>query len=341
MDTSDTVRGGGRTPVLGRADSSAAGRLRRALQLALGIVWLADAALQFQPYMFGRAFVLNILLPAAAGNPRPVAAPQTWAAHLILHDVSAWNALFATVQLAVGLGLLWPRTLRVALAVSIVWALGVWWFGEGLGGVLSGSASPVSGAPGAVILYTLLAVLVWPAAAQGGASVAAASPLGARWSAVLWLLLWGGLAALAVQPANRAPGGLRDTVLSQDAGEPRWVDSINDAVAAAAGHRGAVIVTVLGVLLALAGLGVLAPRPLRRATVVLAICLAVAIWVMGEDFGGILTGQGTDPNSGPLLALLALAFWPLRRHTRSTGPDRRQAGNERATWEKQRKVTAS
>ena len=341
MDTSDAGHGGARIPVLGQPGSTAAGRLRRALQLALGIAWLADAALQFQPYMFGRAFVLNILLPTAAGNPRPVAAPQTWVAHLILHDVAAWNALFATIQLAVGLGMLWSRTLRAALAVSIMWALGVWWFGEGLGGVLSGGASPVSGAPGAVILYALLAVLVWPTAARGGVSVAAASPLGAPWSAVLWLLLWGGMATLALQPVNRAPGGLRDTVLTQDAGEPRWVDSINHAAAAAAGHRGAVIATVLGVLLAVAGLGVLAPRPLRRVTVILAICLAIAIWVIGEDFGGILTGHGTDPNSGPLLALLALAFWPLRRHPRYTGPDRRQAGNERATWEKRRKVAAS
>jgi hypothetical protein len=35
-----------------------------------------------------------------------------------------------------------------------------------------------------------------------------------------------------------------------------------------------------------------------------------AIWI-AEGLGGILTGGGTDPNSGPLLALLALAYWPL------------------------------
>jgi len=34
----------------------------------------------------------------------------------------------------------------------VAWALGVWWFGEGLGGVLAGTASPVSGAPGPVLL---------------------------------------------------------------------------------------------------------------------------------------------------------------------------------------------
>ena len=42
------------------------------------------------------------------------------------------------------------------------------------------------------------------------------------------------------------------------------------------------------------------------------------IWV-AEDFGGVLTGTGTDVNSGPLLALLAAAYWPL-----STGHDGRE-----------------
>ncbi len=38
------------------------------------------------------------------------------------------------------------------------------------------------------------------------------------------------------------------------------------------------------------------------------------IWV-AEDFGGVLTGTGTDVNSGPLLALLAAAYWPRTDRT--------------------------
>jgi hypothetical protein len=29
-------------------------------------------------------------------------------------------------------------------------------------------------------------------------------------------------------------------------------------------------------------------------------------------FGGILAGSGTDPNTGPVLVLLAAAYWPRR-----------------------------
>ena len=38
--------------------------------------------------------------------------------------------------------------------------------------------------------------------------------------------------------------------------------------------------------------------------------VAAFIWVFGQAFGQILTGGATDPNSAPLLALLALAYWP-------------------------------
>jgi hypothetical protein len=88
--------------------------------------------------------------------------------------IAGW--VFATIQLLLALGIAWRPTVRVALGASIVWALGVWWFGEGLGEVLTPGASPVNGAPGAVIIYALLAVLLCPRRHraglwQGGAGV--------------------------------------------------------------------------------------------------------------------------------------------------------------------------
>ncbi len=61
------------------------------------------------------------------------------------------------------------------------------------------------------------------------------------------------------------------------------------------------------------------PRPAARAGVVLAIVIAAFLWVC-EGLGGILTGSGTDPNSGLLLALLAVAFWPLASALSALGP---------------------
>ena len=42
----------------------------------------------------------------------------------------------------------------------------------------------------------------------------------------------------------------------------------------------------------------------------LAIVVSARIWVVGQDLGAILAGGATDVNSGPLLVLLALAYWP-------------------------------
>jgi hypothetical protein len=58
--------------------------------------------------------------------------------------------------------------------------------------------------------------------------------------------------------------------------------------------------------------GVYLPPPAAKATLVLAIVVAAMIWVVGEAFGTILTGGGTDPNSGLLLILLSLTYWPVR-----------------------------
>jgi hypothetical protein len=289
------------------------GGVRRGLQITLGLVWLLDAALQYQPFMFSRAFVTQVLESAADGNPAVVLTPAMWAVRLIAHDVAVWNAVFATIQLAIAVGLLLRPTVRAALAGSIAWSLVVWWLSEGMGDLLTGTASPVTGAPGAVILYALIAVLVWPRGSgeSGSGSIAAASQLGARWSRAAWLVLWGSFAYLILQPAVRAPRVLHDTIAGNAAGEPDWVAALDRSTAAAIGSHGLTVSIVLAAVFAIVAAGIFFP-PIVRPALVLAAVAGLVIWVVGENFGGILTGQGTDPNSGPLLILLAAAYWPLR-----------------------------
>jgi hypothetical protein len=306
-----TIRQGIMTRTAGLRSTSA----RRGLQIALGVVWLLDAALQFQPYMYSRAFVSMVLAPANMGNPAVIASPPAWASHLISHGVPAWNTVFALIQLAIAVGLLWRPTVKAALAASILWSLAVWWFAEGLGGVLTGTASPVTGAPGAVILYALIAVLVWPRSSadpvNDGGGVAAASPLGRRWSVAAWVVLWGSFAYLILQPAVRAPRNLSSTVAGQAAGEPGWLAALDRGAAAAAGSHGLAVSVGLAAAFIVIAAGILLPATTRPA-LALAIIAGLAIWVVGENFGDILTGTGTDANSGPLLILLAAAYWPLR-----------------------------
>jgi hypothetical protein len=134
----------------------------RAIQVVLGCLWILDGALQFQPAMFKASFLSNVIMPNVAGQPAPIAWFITDAVHFMRPDIGVWNLLFAVTQLAIGVGLLFRRTVRPALAFSCVWALGVWALGEGFGGLLTGTASPLMGAPGAVVLYALIGLLVWP-----------------------------------------------------------------------------------------------------------------------------------------------------------------------------------
>jgi hypothetical protein len=152
---------------------------RRVLQLGLAGLWLLDGVLQYQAFMFSKGFG-QMLADTAAGNPAVISRPITWNATLVAHHGVLLNAIFATIQLLLGIGIAWRPTVRLALAASIAWSLGVWWFGEGLGMVLAGDTSPVGGAPGAVILYALLAVLLWPAGRGRSAPFTAARAVGAR-----------------------------------------------------------------------------------------------------------------------------------------------------------------
>src|ERR1700735_4819031 len=312
------------------ADRDSAG-LRRWLQIGLGVVWVLDAALQYQPYMFGPGVVTSIVDPASSGNPAAIARSVTGAGHIMLHAVAAFNAAFATIQLVIGLGLLWRPTVKAALAGTIAWGLAVWLLGEGLGGILTGSASPLTGAPGAAVLYVLLAVLIWPrrapregltakgriAAACPAASVAAASRLGPRWSRLSWLLLWGSSAYFLLQGQLRARGYLSLTIAGAAGGEPGWLASTDRSVAHAVGSSGGVVSVVLAFAFLLVGLAVLVPAATRPA-LALAVMSAAAIWVLTENLGGIFTGTGTDPNTGPLLILLAAAYWPFAPRRRET-----------------------
>jgi hypothetical protein len=95
-------------------------------------------------------------------------------------------------------------------------------------------------------------------------------------------------------------------------GEPSWLAWIDNHAASALGHDGLAVSIVLAIALVVVAVGVYLPPPAVRATLVLALALAAAIW-LAEGLGGMLTGSGTDPNSGPLLALLAIAYWPVTK----------------------------
>src|ERR1700744_4774160 len=136
---------------------------------------------------------------------RPVCWPhRRWTSpRIVPRHPLAWNALFATIQLALAAGLFFRATTRAALAGTVAWGLAVWWLAEGLGMMFGGMGNPLTGAPGGALLYALVAVLLWPRpghedpAEAATSSVAGASLLG-RWARPAWSVLWAGLAAMVL-----------------------------------------------------------------------------------------------------------------------------------------------
>jgi copper(I)-binding protein len=291
---------------------------RRGLQITLGLLWLLDGALQLQPFMFGPGFAGDVLAPAGAGQPGWVASGVHWAAGLVGAHPAPWNTLFAVVQLALGVGLLVRPLVRVTLVASVGWALAVWYLGEGLGGLAGGHASLITGAPGAVLLYAVLAFVVWPRRVDD-------APPGWRgwprrwscgphdssmpppaWTPVAWAVVWIGGAVLQALPGQHTAGDIADSLSGDDM--PGWQMGLNQAIANTVRQFGATGVWLLLAVLVAIGLCALGgPRP-RAVAGWAGAAVATVFWMVGQGFGDLAGGRATDPNTGPLLIVLALAL---------------------------------
>ena len=296
-------------------------RTQRVLQIILGLFWLLDAGLQFQPFMFGSGFTTTYLLNNAHNQPDVIRWIITNVGNFVGPHVAVWNTFFALIQVAIGLGLLFRRTVRPALALSFFWAFGVWFFGEGLGLLFTGSASALTGAPGSVFLYGVIGLMAWPRTAPaeedeetdpsvGTASSAAGRGIGGAMTPLLvWCGYWSLAAILFLLPNNRTPTSVSSAITGMSPGEPSAYSHFLDSFGNHVGSGGVWTTWVLAIGSLVIGFG---PLVFRRPTPFLAAggLLATFFWVSGQGLGGIFTGSGTDPNSGPLIVLLALAMVP-------------------------------
>src|SRR5580692_9674476 len=239
MTDPDLSKGGSRAmvdvikaPVVRRRRDFRLVRTQRVLQIILGLFWLLDAGLQFQPFMFGSGFTTTYLLNNAHNQPDVIRWIITNVGNFVGPHVAVWNTFFALIQVAIGLGLLFRPTVRLALTVSFFWAFGVWFFGEGLGLLFTGSASALTGAPGSVFLYGLIGLMAWPRSAPteegaekepnvGTASSAAGLGIGGAMTPLLvWCGYWSLAAILFLLPNNRTPTSVSSAITGMSPGEP-------------------------------------------------------------------------------------------------------------------------
>ncbi len=282
---------------------------RRSLRTVLGFIWLLDGALQLQSFMFTKGFATGIIAPSASGQPFFVADPVEWNARVIGAHPALFNGLFASIQLALGLCFLFRRSAQLAIVSSVVWAAGVWYLGEGLGGLGSGTTA-LLGAPGAALLYIVLAVAAWPSPGRStsrDSSLCLQRP--PQWIVGGWVVLWVGFAALNLLPSNISPRTISSQLRANASTVPSWLAAIDRGVASAVHASGISAVAVTVVVELAIGLLALSQGTLRFVALSTGIAVAGLYWAVGQNFGQLFSGQATDPSTGPLVIVLALAVF--------------------------------
>ncbi len=317
----DAVQGGYTMDVGTDSNRSIAARLhlsRRSLQIALGLIWIIDGLLKFQPALFKPAFVDIVIRPMAIGQPTVMASTINHMANFLSHEATMWVAVFGLIEIAIGLAMLFSRTVKPALIASFIWGGGIYLFGEGFGMVLTGHTSPLAGAPGAVCFYVLLGVMVWPreetdpnrARVGAESSVAGRGLFGGTGALLVWAAIWVFEAIIWMFPANRTGNAVTNQMSATAGGEPGWYAQLLHAFGHAFTGAGVWVAVLLAATSIVIALGPLVSNRIE-VFIFLGIALALGYWVTGEGVGELLTFGGTDPSNGPIIALIGLSILPL------------------------------
>lgn len=270
-------------------------------------LWILDGLLQLLPRMYTMFMVQSVLRPPTIGEP-------TWLAHLTqailvlgTARLGAFNLTLAAIQVGLGLALLirgrdrsWPHWL------SLIWCVCVWIFGEAFGGLLTGQASLVTGAPGSVALYAVLTWAAWPLRPPSddlpGRRRGVTAALASTWTLG---------AILQAFPVFFTASGLSQLLLGNaNSDQPAWLNALMRWGAAhlAADPLSANILLIAA--MALTAVGIWMGGWPRRVALLASAAFAVLLWVFGQAFGMLLMAMTTDPNTAPLLVALAWFAWP-------------------------------
>jgi hypothetical protein len=122
----------------------------------LGAIWLLDGILELFPDT-EHSFI-DLIRSQADGQPTALHDLLIWGANLLAPHAFLWNSALGVAEIILGVLLLVNILPRVTLLVAIALAALIWIWGQALGGMLTGSATD----PGAMPLYILAALMVWP-----------------------------------------------------------------------------------------------------------------------------------------------------------------------------------
>lgn len=284
------------------------------LRQILGVIWLLDGLLQIQPQMFTMNMVNGVMQPTVDGQPALIATSLHWIIGVTTQYLVPINWGIALIQLVIGLWLLWGCNVKLAIWLSVIWTLIVWYAGEGMSMLLTRQASILTGAPGAVLLYPIIAFAFYPRKHSDDGRKNLLSRRGLQY---ILAGFWVFAALLQLQPywwqdgqisqqisAMYSPGTLSGILIDSSL---HWLSAITSGIEV---PLNVVLIVVFFAL----GAGLFLAKDVRvRPWLVASIVVSLLIWWCNQALGMILTGMATDFNSGLLLIVMALACWPLSR----------------------------
>jgi len=296
----------------------------RRLRRILGVIWVVDGLLQLQPHMFGMNMINGIMGPMINSQPGLIARNLAWITSVTQQNLFFVNVLVASVQISIGVLLVTGYWVRQAIVGSALWALVVWYGGEGMSMLLTGQGGILTGAPGAVLLYPLIGFAVYPREAPAEPLTPEHYPtlLSRRALTAVLGCLWMFLGLLQLQPYWWQQGQIAQTMRSMT-GNGGWdgvlVDPSLNGMASVVAHSEILVNSILAAVCFTIGLALLLFRgPKLRWALGASIVVSLAVWWFAEAVGMIFSGMSTDFNSGLLLILLALACWPQGAWLRAT-----------------------
>ncbi len=295
---------------------------RLALRRGVAILWIFDAVLQAQPLMVTGAFVSGVLRMAQQNQP-------SWLYHLMEQGILVWihhpivaniSAIYMQAGLGIAMLLADPDTLlgKIVLWMSILWALVIWVFGEGLGGILTGTPTNLSGSPGSALFYAGAAILLLlPKQSWLSGRVAWLNRIGLGGYWIISAVWQASPVAAFHSPGNLVPFFSAAAAMPQ----PSWLAAPIHAVAALAAGHAFLLNAVFVCVMAAIGIGMIINRFRTWVAFTAGLWLLFSWWT-SMDFG-VMGGLGTDPNSPPIVALLMAAAWFMANAARASDGPRR------------------
>jgi hypothetical protein len=272
--------------------------------------------------MFTMNMVNGIMKPMLQGQPGLFEPSLQFIVTQTTLHLTEVNLLIAIVQILLGLGflLLPDRWVKELVFASIVWAFIVWYGGEGMSMLLTGQASILTGAPGAVLLYPLLGLAVYPrkksyAAPKGSTRKTGDDGVLSR-KYLRWVLaaFWCFAALLQLQPNWWQQGQISQAIgamVGQGGLNSVLVDPVLQHISNATANIEVPLNIALIIVFLAIGIGLFVAKDEQvRPFLIASIVISIVFWYFSEAFGMILTGMATDFNSGLLVVVIALACWP-------------------------------